>query len=311
MLARKPIFPNVIEMNFQAGQVLGCCVYLVFDGNEWMLIDIGFDDTVDEIVELIRQMDFPLSKCKMLIATHADVDHIQGLAKAKQLLKAPVYRPSAGHRPARSRRQAPHLRRDRGPEDRHGDAAVSRSTASSTTATRSKSAASSSKSGSRPATPTASSASAWATCSSRATTSTATAASARSTPTTAATSPRFIKSLQRIRDSDVKWLLPSHGPYLPQGQQARSTRPSPASKATSTWPTSAPAPSTGRCWTSGSRNWRRGSGRCETIARVWMSQHSGWNSNTACPANWRGCAALTTTFDHFGATALCRDSIVG
>jgi glyoxylase-like metal-dependent hydrolase (beta-lactamase superfamily II) len=36
-------------------------------------------------------MDFPLSKCKMLIATHADVDHIQGLAKAKQLLKAPVY----------------------------------------------------------------------------------------------------------------------------------------------------------------------------------------------------------------------------
>jgi glyoxylase-like metal-dependent hydrolase (beta-lactamase superfamily II) len=91
MLARKLLFPNVIEINNQAGQVLGCCVYLVFDGNEWVLIDIGLDDTVDEIVELIRQMDFPLSKCKMLIATHADVDHIQGMAKAKQLLKAPVY----------------------------------------------------------------------------------------------------------------------------------------------------------------------------------------------------------------------------
>src|SRR4026208_1092449 len=91
MLPRKPIFPNVIEMNFQAGEVLGCCVYLVFDGSDWLLIDIGLDDTVEEIVELIRQMDFPLSKCKMLIATHADVDHIQGMAKAKQLLKAPVY----------------------------------------------------------------------------------------------------------------------------------------------------------------------------------------------------------------------------
>jgi hydroxyacylglutathione hydrolase len=91
MLARKPIFPNVIEMNFQAGQVLGCNVYLVFDQGEWILIDIGFDETVEEIVELIRQMDFPLGKCKLLIATHADVDHIQGLAKAKQLLKAPVY----------------------------------------------------------------------------------------------------------------------------------------------------------------------------------------------------------------------------
>ncbi len=91
MLARKPIFPNVIEINAQAGQVLGCCVYLVFDGSDWLLIDIGLDETVDEIVELIRQMDFPLSKCKMLIATHADVDHVQGMAKAKQLLKSPVY----------------------------------------------------------------------------------------------------------------------------------------------------------------------------------------------------------------------------
>jgi glyoxylase-like metal-dependent hydrolase (beta-lactamase superfamily II) len=91
MLARKPIFPNVIEMNFQAGHVLGCNVYLVYDQSEWLLIDIGFEDTVDEIVELIRQMDFPLGKCKTIIATHADVDHIQGLAKAKQILKAPVY----------------------------------------------------------------------------------------------------------------------------------------------------------------------------------------------------------------------------
>lgn len=91
MLARKPILPNVIETNFQAGQILGCNVYLVYSGNEWLLIDIGFEESVDEIIELIRQMDFPLGKCKMLIATHADVDHIQGLAKAKQLLKAPVY----------------------------------------------------------------------------------------------------------------------------------------------------------------------------------------------------------------------------
>jgi len=91
MLARKTIFPNVIEMNFQAGEVLGCCVYLIFDGGEWVLIDIGLEEATEEIIELIRQMDFPLSKCKMLIATHADVDHIQGLAKAKHLLKAPVY----------------------------------------------------------------------------------------------------------------------------------------------------------------------------------------------------------------------------
>ena len=39
---------------------------------------------------MIRQMDFPLSQCRALVATHADVDHIQGLAKAKAILKAPV-----------------------------------------------------------------------------------------------------------------------------------------------------------------------------------------------------------------------------
>ncbi len=59
MLERKPIFPNVIEINMQAGHVLGCNVYLVYDEDEWVLIDIGYLDTVDEIIELIRQLDFP------------------------------------------------------------------------------------------------------------------------------------------------------------------------------------------------------------------------------------------------------------
>ncbi|MFO0067642.1 MAG: MBL fold metallo-hydrolase [Pirellulaceae bacterium] len=86
MLARKPIFPNVLEMNVQAGQLIGCNVYLIHDGDEWALIDIGYQDGVEEIIELIRQMDFPLSKCKTLIATHADVDHGQGFAAAKQIL---------------------------------------------------------------------------------------------------------------------------------------------------------------------------------------------------------------------------------
>lgn len=99
MLARKPIFPNVIELNYQVGRVLGCNVYLVYDGPDWLLIDIGFEENVDEIVEVVRQLDFPLSHCKMLIATHADVDHIQGLAKAKQVLKAPVYAHSLAVKP--------------------------------------------------------------------------------------------------------------------------------------------------------------------------------------------------------------------
>lgn len=88
MLARREIFPHVIEMNYQARRRLGCCVYLIFNGNEWMLIDIGYEETVADIIELIRRMDFPLSHCRYLVATHADVDHIQGLKTAQKLLPA-------------------------------------------------------------------------------------------------------------------------------------------------------------------------------------------------------------------------------
>jgi len=90
MLERRPLFPGVIEMNHQAGWRIGCSVYLVHDENDWVLVDIGYQDKVEEIIELIRQIDFPLSQCRGLIATHADVDHIQGLSKAKNILKAPV-----------------------------------------------------------------------------------------------------------------------------------------------------------------------------------------------------------------------------
>ncbi len=94
MLSRFELFPHVIEMNYQARRRLGCCVYLVHDGPEWLLIDIGYEDTVDEIVDLIRRMDFALANCRYILATHADVDHVQGLKRAKELLPSAVL---AGH----------------------------------------------------------------------------------------------------------------------------------------------------------------------------------------------------------------------
>jgi glyoxylase-like metal-dependent hydrolase (beta-lactamase superfamily II) len=90
MRQRKYLFPHVIEMNYQAGRRLGVNVYLIDGGSEFLLIDIGYLDTVSEIIDLIRQMDFNLSTCKMVIATHADADHIQGAARARELLKTKV-----------------------------------------------------------------------------------------------------------------------------------------------------------------------------------------------------------------------------
>ena len=90
MVPRKYLFPHVIEMNYQAARRLGVNVYLIDGGSEWALIDVGYLDTIDEIIDLIRRMDFNLSACKMLIATHADADHIQGIAHAHELLKTKV-----------------------------------------------------------------------------------------------------------------------------------------------------------------------------------------------------------------------------
>jgi glyoxylase-like metal-dependent hydrolase (beta-lactamase superfamily II) len=90
MLRRKYLFPNVIELNYQAGRKLGVNIYLIDGGDEFAILDIGYQDDVADVVELVRKMDFNLSHCAFLIATHADADHVQGLARAKELLKAKV-----------------------------------------------------------------------------------------------------------------------------------------------------------------------------------------------------------------------------
>ncbi|MGL4420143.1 MAG: MBL fold metallo-hydrolase [Gemmataceae bacterium] len=87
MNRRKYIFPNVIELNLAAGRSFGVNVYLLDGGTEYALIDIGLESTLNEVIDTIRAMDFPLSKCKMIIATHADADHVQALARAKERLK--------------------------------------------------------------------------------------------------------------------------------------------------------------------------------------------------------------------------------
>src|SRR6476646_2079911 len=67
MLQRKYLFPRVIEMNYQAGRRLGVNVYLIDGGSEFVLIDIGYLESVADIVEMIRKMDFNLSTCKLII----------------------------------------------------------------------------------------------------------------------------------------------------------------------------------------------------------------------------------------------------
>ena len=65
MLERRPVFPNVIEVNHQLGYVIGCNIYLIYSNDEWLLIDIGYEEVVEEVVDLIRNLDFPLPIVKL------------------------------------------------------------------------------------------------------------------------------------------------------------------------------------------------------------------------------------------------------
>ncbi|MGL6075622.1 MAG: MBL fold metallo-hydrolase [Fimbriiglobus sp.] len=87
---RKYLFPNVIELNLQIGRPLGVNIYLVDGGSEYVLLDIGLNEHLDEVIETIRRLDFPLSKCKMVIATHADADHVQALGTVRDRLKTKI-----------------------------------------------------------------------------------------------------------------------------------------------------------------------------------------------------------------------------
>lgn len=90
MVPRRYLFPGVIEMNYQSRRRMGVNVYLIDGGSEYALIDVGFIDELKDVLELIRQLGYSLSACKMIIATHADVDHTQGLARAREVLKCDV-----------------------------------------------------------------------------------------------------------------------------------------------------------------------------------------------------------------------------
>ncbi len=89
-MERVYVFPGVIEMNVQARRLLGVNIYLIDGGSEWALIDVGFLDELPDVLELIRRLGFSLSACKAIVATHADADHAQGLARAREVLKCPV-----------------------------------------------------------------------------------------------------------------------------------------------------------------------------------------------------------------------------
>jgi len=60
-----------------------CCVYLI-DADELVLIDTGAGESVERLVDNINSLGFAPEKLNSVIATHAHIDHIGGLAYFQQ-----------------------------------------------------------------------------------------------------------------------------------------------------------------------------------------------------------------------------------
>src|SRR5437762_9223653 len=72
---------RAVEPFFKNGFVIGCA-----DTREGVVIDPG--DEVDQLLEAAARQNLSI---KMILLTHAHLDHVTGVAEAKKALDVPVW----------------------------------------------------------------------------------------------------------------------------------------------------------------------------------------------------------------------------
>ncbi|WP_310830352.1 MBL fold metallo-hydrolase [Paenibacillus pedocola] len=59
---------------------------LLHDGDECILVDCGYPDSIPQLKQAMAQIGYPLERITRIIATHHDIDHIGSLGALKRLL---------------------------------------------------------------------------------------------------------------------------------------------------------------------------------------------------------------------------------
>ena len=67
-----------------------CCVYLIESNDELCIIDTGAGKSAGMILDQIKKAGFDLEQVRFIVITHGHIDHIGGLKKFKEALKAQV-----------------------------------------------------------------------------------------------------------------------------------------------------------------------------------------------------------------------------
>ena len=95
---RAPVPPRHLVGNIYYVGAIGVSSYLITTAEGHILLDTGFDDTVPIIQRSVEQLGFRLADIKIIISSHAHVDHVGGHAAMKKLTGAQIYMSAADAR---------------------------------------------------------------------------------------------------------------------------------------------------------------------------------------------------------------------
>ena len=92
---KAPVPPRHLIANIHYVGAIGVSSYLITTPAGHILIDTGFDETVPLIQKSVEQLGFKLADIKIILSSHAHIDHVGGHAQMKRLTGAPIYASAA------------------------------------------------------------------------------------------------------------------------------------------------------------------------------------------------------------------------
>ena len=95
---RAPVPPQHLVDNIYYVGAIGVSSYLITTPEGHILLDTGFDDPVPIIQHSTEQLGFKLADIKIILSSHAHVDHVGGHARMKKLTGALIYASAADAR---------------------------------------------------------------------------------------------------------------------------------------------------------------------------------------------------------------------
>ena len=95
---RAPVPPRRLVGNIYYVGAIGVSAYLFTTPQGHILLDTGFDDTVPLIQRSVEQLGFRVADIKLILSSHAHIDHTGGHARMKKLTGATVVASAADAR---------------------------------------------------------------------------------------------------------------------------------------------------------------------------------------------------------------------